>query len=187
MMKHDWVKYKAEFMAGPWVSVRQFLKEKGLSFSLIKKTKGWSAEKKTLAQAALDISTGKILQKDIQDILEMRKRQTGFARYMQYRAARKMKKVVDDELSPEDARRLMVSGLEEERKAMGAEEGQTPKQTLTQININPPKTNLDRLIEKLDYEGILKLIAELKRLGAGTPIQQAPDSSTGEVEEGETI
>ncbi len=53
-------------------------------------------------------------------------------------------KAVNDpaKINVEDARKLVVSGMEQERRALGIEGGAT--QNLTQINIGP-KTSVDKL------------------------------------------
>jgi hypothetical protein len=80
----------------------------------------------------------------------------------------------------DEARKLVVSGLQEERRALGMEGA--GGQSLTQVNIYP-KTNLDKIIEKLDYAGILQLIADVKRTRARKAGTEALAVSTTEADD----
>lgn len=178
-VKHDWNKLKGEYLAGNWYTVQSFLDEKGVFMNRVE-TKGWTKEKDELQKQALVGASKKIVEDDIQDITSIRVRQARMARYLQLLGAEKLQAVKKEatdnnksvDMSIEDARKLVVAGLEQERKATGMEGGNP--QSLTQININAgPKTNIDKLIENLDYEGTLELIAELKRLRAGRSLPTA--------------
>jgi len=159
--KWDWDKLKAEFLAGKWLTVKEFLEEKGIpaGWAFDDKVKGWAKDKKEMSKKALERSTKEILKKDINDITSIRMRQARTARFMQLKGLATLREKEVESI--EEARRLVTAGLKEEREALGI--GSPRQQTLTQINIGGPKTNLDKMIEDLDYEGILKLIAELKR------------------------
>jgi len=184
MRKYNWEKLKAEFFTGEWLTIKSFFRDKGIPTSPVyPQVKGWAEEKKKQQKSALMAAAENLLQQDIVNIQAIRLRQARTARFLQLKGAKALENKEAETV--DDARKLIVSGLEEERRSLGMEGGIT-KQTLTQININP-KTNLDKLIEKLDYEGILELIAELKRLGTGSTSPKVIDGSTGEVENRETI
>ena len=180
--KYDWISLKIEFMAGNWLSVSEFLRSKGFKAIPWTQVGGWSEEKRALKEKTLEATKEKIIEEDVRDINAIRLRQARLARFLQLKGIEAVK---DQPITNiEDARKFIVSGLQEERRAIGMEgSGST---SLTQININP-KTNLDKLVEGLDYEGILKLIAELKRERAGRSLPKPVAEGAGEVEEGETL
>ncbi len=181
--KHDWQAMKAEFLAGDWLSLLAFLRYKGLNDKIIwAQTRGWVAEKKAMKQQIVDNTKEKIIDDDVRDINTIRLRQARLARFLQLKGIEAVK---DQPITNvDDARRFIVSGLQEERRALGMENGGSTN--LTQININP-KTNLDKLVEGLDYEGILRLIADLKRERVRRSLPKSASNSTAEVEEGETV
>lgn len=177
---YDWINLKAEFISGDWLSIKDFFKEKGIPIANYVKTKGWLEARKGSKEKALEISTEKLIQSDISNIMDMRDRQARLARYMQLKGAEKLKEL--DVTNIDEARRLIATGMKEERVSLGAETG---KGNMTQININTgPKTNLDRLVEGANYEELLGLIAELKRERARRSSAETPPESDGEVEEG---
>ncbi len=182
----NWIKLKREFLEGDYITLRGFLKKNGIPHDdnrRPKQTNGWMGEKKTLEKKALLASKQSIISKGAVDLTKIRLRQQRISRFMQLKGETALEgtKVKD----VDEARKLVVSGMEQERRALGLEGG--GKQSLTQINIETPKTNLDRLIEKLNYEGILELIAELKRLGTGGFAAKTIDSSPAKVEDGKTV
>jgi len=180
--KYDWAKLKAEFLVGNWLSVADFINDKGMPKAKYKQTTGWSEERKRYQKDAILASAQNLMKDDIVNIQQVRMRQARLAKFLQLKGLDTLKgKEVE---TVEDARKLVISGLQEERRALGMEGSQT-SQSLTQININP-KTNLDKMIEKLDYEQVLELIAELKRIGEESPPAKADDVSPREVE-GEVV
>jgi len=181
--KHDWQTMKAEFMAGPWLSLASFLRDKGLNDKVRwQQTVGWIAEKKAMKQQIIETTKERIIDEDVRDINTIRLRQARLARFLQLKGIEAVKDQPIENV--DDARRFIVSGLQEERRALGLESGGST--SLTQININP-KTNLDKLVEGLNYEGILKLIADLKRERVGRSLPKPSSEGTGEVEDGETV
>jgi len=181
--KYDWGKLKTEFITGDYLSAREFLAAKGMPVINYPQIVGWGAEKKKYEKDALMASAQQLLKQDVTSLNTVRMRQARLARFLQLKGTTVLKGTEAETV--EDARKLVVSGLQEERRALGLEGGVT-KQSWMQININP-KTNLDKMIEKMSYEQILELIAELKRLGARSVVAKATDSSSGEAEEGETL
>ena len=181
--KYNWPKLKAEFLAGDWLVVKDFLKDKNIPVSNISKTRGWTKDKGKQEQDMLEAAKDKITETDADSLVEVRIRQARIAKFMQLKGAEVLKSV--NPKTADEARKLVVSGMREERKTLGFDG--TTKQSLTQINILGPKTNLDKIVEGLDYEGILKLIAELKRERAGRSGGKLVGGSPDEVEEGEAI
>jgi hypothetical protein len=181
--KWDWPKLRKEFLAGEWKTVKGFLIEKGIPYTNFAQTTGWAEEKKELQEKSIEVTKSKLVEQESDNIVEIRKRQARLARFMQLKGAKKL-----EDLHPEtvdEARRLVVAGMKEERASLGMEG--SGKQSLTQINIQSPKTNLDRLVESLDYEGVLKLIAELRQERDGRPRAESLKGGVAKVEEGKTV
>lgn len=186
--RYNWAKLKMEFLAGDYISMSDFLTEK----KIIKKgagrppqVSGWMDEKRAMMKLVVEGSKERIISDNIDDLIAIRKAQARQARYLQSIGGEALQSVDPKKIKVMDATNLVVKGLEQERRAIGIE-GSTTKTNLTQININP-KTNLDKMVEELDYVGTLKLIAELKRLGEESTSPTTSDKSTGKVKEGEVV
>ena len=186
--KYDWVALKAEFITSNELSVTDFLKKKGVP-NYFQRTAGWARDRKEHREKALAKTEDKVIEITASNIIETRQRQARLARFLQMKGAEKLKTIEPKDLEIEDARKMVISGLQEERKALGIEGGGSGgSPNLTQININSgPKTNLDRLVETMDYEQLLGLIAELKRLRAGRYVPEATEGGTGQAQEGEVV
>ncbi len=165
-VSYNWIELKEEFMQGPWVRISEFKKDQHMPLddqSLDRKMKGWAKKKKYIVKDLTTEFAGEVV--DITDnspaAIELtRREQAKTARILQ-------KKGLDalDVFSPknaEEARKMVVSGLQEERAALGISErgGQS---NLTQVNVSLPKTKFDKIINEQDFAGILKFIAEIKR------------------------
>lgn len=184
--KYDWKKLKKDFLIGDWQNLSTFFKDKGIHRGHMYRTKGWLKEKGRIADNIIE-TTAKELTKDLAaEAREIRERQAKMARFMQLKGAEKLKTLTPDELSAEDARKLVVTGMQEERKATGLEgNGKGEGANLTQININTgPKTNLDKILEGGDYGEILEIIADLKRPAKAIPLAEGSTESPGDVEDG---
>ena len=163
--KYDWPKLKIEFLRGEWLTARAFLHDKKISNGPVSsfETKGWAEEKKMMSIKALKIATEEILEENVNEEKKVRERQAKLGRALQLKGFKALEHL--DPKTVEDARKLIQTGLIQERDALGIsgdKKGGGPN-SLTQVNINLPKTKLDGLIDGLDSEGILKLIAELRR------------------------
>lgn len=182
----NWESLKQEFIGGNISTVAEFFRQKGISRAHQIKTVGWTEERLRAETKALKDATEELAEDFYKQAKETRDRQARLSRYMQLKGMEKLKLIKPDELTPEDARKLMVTGMQEERKAIGLEGGVTQNQKLTQININTgPKTNLDKMLEGADYVEILQIIADLKRGSEAVSIESSLGESEGEVEEGE--
>lgn len=162
--EYNWSGLKIEFLKGKWLNVSSFLKDKGIPVggSSIYETKGWREEKKVLSKKVLEIATGEILEENVNDEKQVRTRQAGISRHMQLKGMEALRTMAPANI--EEARKLIQTGLIQERDALGISESKKGGATnLTQVNVNLPKTKLDQLIDGLNAEGILKLIAELRR------------------------
>lgn len=180
--KYNWDKLRAEFISGEWSSVTQFLTVKKVPLYNRAKTKGWVDAKLKYRKEVFESSSRQLMDSDISNLQEIRNRQARLARFMQLKGANTLQE--KEVQTADDARKMIVSGMEQERKIAGLE-GAT-KQNFTQINIGP-KTNLDKLIDKMDYEELLGLIAELKRERTRRTLQPATEQGRAEAEDGEIV
>jgi len=186
--KHNWPKLKQEFLCGDWMEVRQFLRDKGISINNVSQVSGWAKEKKQLSIKAAKLAESKLIRDESGEIVKVRERHARIARFMQLKSMEVIKKSDSSNLSPDEARKMMIAGLDQERKALGIDGNNSGGGTsLTQINVNLAKTNLDKLVEGLNYEGILQLIADLKRERDGRFISATSNSSPRKAQEGEII
>lgn len=163
--KYDWNALKLEFMQGPWQGISEFRRFKGMPDSqknnhITAKTAGWTQEKRKFLAQATQKATTQLLEAKTEDIKDIRERQARLARLMQLKGAESLKR-----LDPEDAdqaRKMVVSGLEEERTALGI----NPKSgaaSLTQVNVNLPRTTFDEILEGATFDELMQLIAEIRR------------------------
>jgi hypothetical protein len=186
--KHNWPKLKQEFLTGDWLEVRQFLRDKGISINNVSQVSGWAKEKKQLSIKAAKMAESKLVRDESGEIVKVRERHARMARFMQLKGMEVIKNSSTENLSPDEARKMMVAGLDQERKALGIDgNGSGGVSSLTQINVNVAKTNLDKLVEGLNYEGILQLIADLKRERDGRFVSATSNSSPRKAQEGEII
>lgn len=155
--KYNWLQLKSEFLQGNWMTISDFLRNKGIANNSRNpvNTTGWRQAKKEIENKIISRAQDEYVVSES----EIRIRQQQTALQMQRRALQELQDVELE--SSEDVRRLLVSGLEQERSAVGI----TSKDVnLTQVNITSPKTNLDKMIEEMSYFELLELIGELKRL-----------------------
>ena len=181
--RHDWERLKAEYVAGDWKTVTDFFNDKKILLTNRYRAVGWVGAKKSYRKKVLETSEKRMIREDAQDITKIRDRHARLARFMILKGAETLK--TEKVETVDEARKLMVSGMHEERKATGIDSS-SGITSVTQININP-KTNLDKLIAKLNYEGILGLIAELKQDRERSSLQEASSGGTRQIEEGEVI
>ena len=187
--KYNWDALKLEFLKGPWTTATAFRKSKGLPVPehntwMQKKMKGWAAEKKEIMEKSLEESTKEMVKKDVKDLIQIRNRQARLARWLQVKGVSSLKDA--ENLDPEEARKLVVSVLKEERATLGISNKKGGASSLTQVNVNLPKTRFDEMLDGLDYEGVLGLIAELKRERAQRARTKASTEGATEAERAET-
>jgi len=179
----DWPALKKEFITGDYKNLSEFKREKGIAQNMSKPFKGWIEEKKEVQERALEAAKEEVVRVEAENTVEVRERQARLARFLQLKGAETLKNT--EITNADDARKMIISGMQEERKVLGIE-GKGKGDSYTQVNIGPT-TNLDNLVEGLDYEGILKLIAELKRERARRSIPGDDDEGFGETENGEVL
>ena len=171
----NWLLLKTEFMAGPYKTSKEFLELKGLdpnSHYYRLKASGWVREKKGKMSQVYERSIQRIFKKEEDEGEKAKLRHAAIARYMQGKGVKALEQM--PVTSADEARKLVISGIDKEREAIGLDAKQKPADIhdLTQVNINLPNTKLDDLLEGLDYEGTLRLIAEVKRRRTVNPGNQ---------------
>lgn len=172
MPEYNWAALKVEFLKGPWTNVASFLRDKNMPESFVSyEAKGWGLEKGDILRKAVEKATDDIVESEVNDIRKVRERQARQARWAQLKGLKGMENL--EIKTADEARKIWQSGIIQEREALGINEGLKGGNipSLTQVNVNLPKTKFDQLIDGLDTEGILQLIAEIRRqrtLRAGT-------------------
>ena len=188
MPKYDWPGIHKEFLQSDYLTVANFLRGKGMKLpsqsSLVaQKTRGWGKEKNMIRDGAATDAAAQSWRNEFSNTGEVRARQARLARFLQLKAMAKIKNT--EPATFDEARKALATGLIQERDALGV----GPKienQSLTQVNINLPKTKFDKMIEEMDYEQIIMFIAELKKLksrGTGGTLPVRIIQGVGEVKE----
>lgn len=155
---------KIEFLRGPWTNATEFRRVKGMSEKsdyLNKKMKGWSEEKKVVLTKGVEQAANMIIEHKVDDEMKVRERQARMARWMQLKGAEALK--VTEPEDADQARKLIVSGMQEERTALGLGNPRGGATNLTQVNVNLPKTKFDAILDGADYTELVGLIAEIRR------------------------
>lgn len=182
---YDWEKLKHEFMTGNWPSLVEFQRQKGLKNTSNAKFRGWVREREEFQKKMTEEVAKKAIQREMDEAADVRIRQARLSRFLQAKGAEKLKNAKQEDISIEEARKLTITGMEQERKALGLD-GNNGGGNYTQVNINS-RTNFDKLIEGLDYEGLLEFIAKIKRERTRRTLQEGVIDSTGEIQDGEVI
>ncbi|MDZ4209638.1 MAG: hypothetical protein U1C56_00495 [Candidatus Curtissbacteria bacterium] len=165
-VRYNWDAMKLEFMRGPWQLVSDFRRDKGLpsaekSSYFSKQTKGWADEKRALISKATKEVAKNLMSEKIREIENVRRKHMGIARTFQAKGIKGLKTLNFKDV--DEARKLILSGMNEERISLGiTEKGGNPS-SLTQVNVTLPKTELDEVIDAQDFRGVLKLVAQVKR------------------------
>lgn len=182
-IKIDKIKLKQEFMEGPWTTIVDFFRFKGIVTDEPNRslhTRGWSREKQAiLAAKAIVPAKKKDLVMELAHLEETRLRQAKVARFLQKLGENELKKE-GKEIDAEVARKLIISGMEQERIALGMDKPGQPG-SLTQINVTLPKTRLDDVLEKMNYEQLIEFAAELKRYRKPLPGGSGASVSEGTI------
>ena len=183
----NWDAMKEEFVRGEWSSLVEYKKSKNMSPRFGGKSfSGWIEARKEYQLNKVKELANRADKAEADVYVEARERQARISRFMQMKALERLKEARASEMSVDDARKMAVSGMEQERKAIGLDnEGSGGGNSYTQINFG--KTNLDKLLEKADYEGVLRFIADVKRERARRIGENASTESSREDEVGEII
>lgn len=156
--KRNWLELKHKFITGAWQTISDFLRDQNIPNNSRSRshTSGWRDEKLEYQSKIIT----RIQEKEVESVVDIRLRQQQIAKKMQEVGLQKLQ-----ELSPEtteEARKLVTSGLQEERAALGMSEKRT-FQNLTQVNVNLPKTKIDEILDGENIEDLLGLIADIRK------------------------
>lgn len=156
-MKYDWISLKNQFMIGNWLTVSDFFRGNKIKDNSRNRlhTKGWLIERREYQEEITRRTREQIIEKEI----DIRLRQQKIAQQLQMKGLKELQNLPVKRA--EEARKLVVSGMEQEREALGI--GGKSETSLTQVNVSLPKTRFDEILEGQNFEGILKLIAEIKK------------------------
>lgn len=158
-MSHlDWVNLKNQYITGNWVTVSEFFNANKIKNNSRNRTqtKGWKNER-------LDYMTKVNVRTQIKSVeanADIKARHHLISKKLQLKGLEGLAELTIE--SVDEARKMIVSGLQEERIALGIEDTKG-KQNLTQVNVNLPRTKFDDMIEGKTYQEILQLIAEIHR------------------------
>lgn len=154
---YDWDSLKQEFIHGHWLNISTFLVEKKLknnSYSR-QKTAGWLALKAEYHQDISEQARDRLVNNEI----EIRTRQSRMARSLQLKGLKGLSKMKVE--TAEEARKLITSGMQEEREALGLNNNKKPID-FNQVNTSLPKTHFDDMIDNLNAEQTLELLVKLR-------------------------
>lgn len=156
--RRDWIVLKDKFIRGDWQTVTDFFKEQDIpnnSRSRIH-TRNWKNEKLEYQSRIIT----QVQEKEMESVVEVRIRQVQAAKKMQEIGLQKLQ-----ELSPEtadEARKLITSGLEQERAVLGMSDRGSGT-NLTQVNVNLPRTKFDEMLDGKSFEELLEFIAAIRK------------------------
>lgn len=155
--RYDWPKLKALFVSGGWITIADFFKAQHIENNSRNRShsKGWKEERLEYQGKIIT----QVQTQEIESIIQVRLRQQQIAKQMQEVGLKKLEQL--EPQTADQARKLINSGLEQERAALGISErgGGT---SLTQVNVNLPKTKFDELLDGQDLESVLKLLAQVR-------------------------
>jgi hypothetical protein len=193
----DWEGLKLEFIRGHWETLVQFAIDKKIPLSTRSnqhsprinrwysfKMKGWVDERNAFLAEAAKRAAQEMMEQKKDEIKKVKERQAKIARRMQLKALKVLEDADMSTVNVETARKLLVNGLEQEREALGVNEKGGGPPSLTQVNVNVPKTKFDAILDATNYEGLLKLLTDVKRerarrIGAGAGKQGQAESQPG--------
>lgn len=166
---YDWVKLKNKFILGSWLTIASFFKEKGIKNNSYSRTRvrGWLQERNEYHKKIL-IQAQSVM---VDDEVKIRRRQQLMAKQLQVVGFTQLKN--KEVRTAEEARKLIETGLREERAALGLNDSKT---TLGHTSAHSPFDSLDAFVEKLSYTQILELIAEIKRINGQDKKKNEPDA-----------
>lgn len=157
--QYDWYKLKSEFISGNWLTITTFFKEKSIRNNSYSRScaRGWLQERRLLQERLLAQAQEDMIETEA----KMRVRQQKIAKQLQLKGLAQLQNA--EIKNAEDARKLITTGMQEERKALGLEGNET---ALRHLSRPSPLTDLDDFIEKLTYVEMVELMSEIKRMEA---------------------
>lgn len=156
--QRNWLELKNQFITGDWLTISDFLLDQNIPNNSRSRlhAKGWREERLDYQSKVIT----QVQEKEMESVVEVRIRQVQTAKKMQEIGLQKLQ-----ELSPEtadEARKLVTSGLQEERAALGMPD-KGVSQNLTQVNVNLPRTKIDEILESGSFEEVLELLVAIKK------------------------
>lgn len=163
--RYNWAALKLEFIQGPWDTAAEFRRFKGFKDSsanpyVASMMTGWGREKQEFIAKAAAKATSLLVDKKAEEIRLVRERQASLARKLQTVGEESLPNLKPETL--DEARKAIQAGMQEERAAIGVDQKGGAK-NLTQVNVNLPKTNFDKIIDGRDFEQLLKFVADIRR------------------------
>jgi len=157
MVRHDWISLKNQFVIGNWLTVSNFFRDNKIKDNSRNRinTKGWIVERKEYQGEVFR----RAREQNTEEEVNIRLRQQKLAQKLQDKGMKKLQELPVKKI--EEARKLLVSGLQEEREALGI--NRKSEANLTQADIRFPKTRFDKFLEGQDFEGILTLLIEVRK------------------------
>lgn len=156
--KYDWVSLQDEFVeCKKWLTLSSFFEEKSIpnnSYSR-QKTTGWLALKEEYHQDISEQARVRLINNEI----EIRTRQSRMARSLQLKGLKGLSKMKVE--TAEEARKLISSGMQEEREALGLNNDKKPV-NFNKVDSSLPKTHFDDMIDNLNAEQTLELLVKLR-------------------------
>jgi hypothetical protein len=160
---YDWQKLKNQFIGGNCLTLADFFCDQGIKNNSRSRlnARGWLGERRNYRE---DIAR-QALNKVKEDEIDVRRRHQKIANQLQLKGLKELQNLMIR--NSDDARKLLVDGMREEREALGINGQRTNNSNLTQVNISLPKTHFDEVLEKADYQELLGLIAIIRKEKAG--------------------
>lgn len=185
---YDWEKLKGEFKRGNISTIQEFLREKGIKFNgyIAKNTTGWVGEREEHKKKIEEERDKRAIEVQGESEAQVRARQAKIAKSLAIRGLQALSEV-DEKGNPvhkiesvDQARRLVVDGLREERSALDLD-----KKIISTGNVNIAilNTRYGEALKELSNGGLNQLIEGLRKLDTnGTPrVIGGSDISEGEI------
>lgn len=156
--KYDWYKLKNEFVAGNWLTVADFFRGqciKNNSRSRLS-ARGWLEDRRKYQEEV----AFKTRQKVVEDEVAIRYRQQKLSHRLQLKGIKELENLPVRNV--DDARKLVVDGMREEREALGMDNRKLKNTNLTQVNVSIPKTNFDALLDNATHEELIELLVAIR-------------------------
>jgi len=163
LYEYNWDALKLDFFKSDFLKIDGWWANKKLPVppNIKDKTLGWMDEKNKYLKKNLSTTRNSLMTPDDKNPEIIRKTQLEYAKYLQLHAYSYL--IDHDPDSAEDARKMLISGMEQQRELVGMTNKAMRSPNLTQVNVNLPKTQVDKLLEGMDVHQILEFVAELKR------------------------
>lgn len=160
--KYDWVKLKNEYLRSPHTTATSFLRDSNISINgyVANMVTGWRREKTGYKKALEQSTDKKVVAQLSNDVAKVRVRQAKIARNLQTKGLMGM---IGQKVSTvEQARKLILTGLEQERSALGLDK--PSMQPSGDINVTLIQTRFGQSLNNLDYGQLIAILEKLEQL-----------------------